>query len=345
MFVAAVAAGCGQDGAGRARAADLDEVLLSNGGPQLMAMDVRTCASRTLPVSGVRPDSVAFTRDHRMVATLRMIEHGHSGREASRLNVGPASQNGRDTVWTVGDHAPGGMSFDPSGKRIALGLARNFDRGGNVPDGAVEDGLWIVNASGDGRRLLVPGYPHRFAWNPAGTLIAGVTFEDSPEHSGSRRKVWIVDVGTGRQRTVTTLDQPSGADGVMDWSPDGLNILLFTGTTDGSHGWAPSKLEQIDVADGSGTTLLSSVESDFYTRAVYAADGQTVIAHHEQYLRRPSTPPGQTEVATPYGGWTLTAISGTTVEHRTDLISVRTDGTDLRSLCPIDNAGKLLDWH
>jgi len=97
MFVAAVSAGCGQDGAGRARAADLDEVLLSNGGPRLMAMDVRTCASRTLPVSGVRPDSVAFTRDHRTVATLREIEQTGSGTEASHL--GAALQEGLCSEW------------------------------------------------------------------------------------------------------------------------------------------------------------------------------------------------------------------------------------------------------
>ena len=135
IFVAAVPAGCGQDGTGRAPAADPDEVLLSTqNGDRLMAMDVRTCASRILPISGTRGgDAVAFTRDHRTVASLREIEHAHSGTEASRLTVGPASQDERNTVWTVGNRATGGMSFDPSGERIALGLQRSAGRGDPEP--------------------------------------------------------------------------------------------------------------------------------------------------------------------------------------------------------------------
>jgi hypothetical protein len=266
------------------------------------------------------------------VATLREIEHAHSSREASRLAVGPASQDERDDVWTVGNDATGGMAFDPSGKRIALGLQQSADRGGNVPEGAVEEGIWIVSASGEEKRHLVPGYPRPFAWSADGTKMAGATIEAAPNGSGANRKLWIVDVGSGEQRTVATLDQPDGADGVLDWSPDGRTILAFTGRTEAFHAWAPSKLEAISVSDGRRAELLTSVAGDFYKNAVYAADGKTIIVQHV-LARRPSpSPPGQS-MATAPGLPTA------------ELVSIRTDGTGARTLCPVQVEDTLLDWH
>jgi len=336
IVVAAMAFGCGaESGARSGPPADLDEVLLSpTKAKRLTAMNVRTCVTRELPIGS--GESVAFTRDHKTVATLREIQRTHSGVEPSRLRVGPASQDERDTVWTVGDFAAGGMAFDPSGQRLALGLQTDMDRGGNVAAGAVGTGLWIVNNAGDGRRQLgvVTGSQRRFAWSPDGTQIAGSTFESSPDHSGSPSKVWIVDVESGRQRIVTTLDQPTGANGVMDWSPDGQNILLFTGRADNGL-YGPSKLEQIAVADGRRATLLDPATDDIYMRAVYAADGKSVIVKRLHVVPRPAPPPpppGEPMVTPPD-------------PRKADLVSVSTSGPDVHSLCPIDPDSTLLDWH
>jgi hypothetical protein len=300
----------------------------------LTAIDVRTCATRELPITGHEP--VAFTRDHKTVATMRRIETGSAQAALPyRLTVGPASDDERDTVWTVGDSALGGMAFDPSGERIALGLQRSMDRGSGVAPGAVDDGLWIVNRSGDGQRQLVPGYPQALAWSPDGSQIASTTAVPSAE-APNRTQVWVVDVGSGRQRTVTTLDQPSGVGGVMDWSPDGQNLLLFTGKTDPSTGRPPPNLEQIGVADGRRTMLLGSAGTDFYHRAVYAPGGRTIIARRSPVRSDPPSPPG---------GPSVTTRAGAPDRRTADLVSIPTDGTELRSLCPIDPGDTLLDWH
>lgn len=318
-------------------ATDLTEVLIDRGdGKRLMAVDVQTCATRELPILGREP--VAFTRDHKVVATLRRIPSISPAAVPSRLSVGPAARDERDTVWTVGNRASGGMAFDPSGRRIALGLQRTFDRGGTSAPGAVENGLWIVNASGDDKRQLVNGNLGTFAWSPDGTRIASTTTESSPGPGGLlSTNVWIVDVGSGHQRILATFDQSITTSGVMDWSPDGQNILLITGTPGPSTGRAVTKLQQVGVVDGRTTPLADPAADGAYIHAVYAADGRTVIA---QRTRVPSDPPS------PPGGPSITVPAMGAPDRRTsDLTSVRTDGTDLHPLCPIDPNDKLLDWH
>jgi len=71
IVVAALAFGCGAGTTARpSPAASLDEVLLSPTTTNLLAMNVRTCATRELPIGGDE-SAVAFTRDHKTVATLR----------------------------------------------------------------------------------------------------------------------------------------------------------------------------------------------------------------------------------------------------------------------------------
>lgn len=55
----------------------------------------------------------------------------------------------------------------------------------------------------------------------------------------------------------------------MDWSPDGQNILIVTGTTNPNFRWAPTNLEQIAVADGRRATLLGPAAEDFYSARRY----------------------------------------------------------------------------
>jgi WD40 repeat protein len=334
ICVAAPAVACGSRGTRSIPPADLSEVLLDPGdGKQLMAIGVQTCSNRELPVIGREP--VAFTRDHKVAATLRKTPSVSPAAVPSRLSVGPSTNDERDTVWTVGNHASGGMAFDPSGTRIALGLQRTFDRGGTFAAGAVDDGLWIVHASGDNKRQLVEGNPETFAWSPNGEQIASTTTESSPGGLLST-KVWIVDVGSRRQRILTTLDQSTTTIAVMDWSPDGQNILLLTGTTGPTPGRTATKLEQVGI-DGRRTPLADLGADDAYSRAVYSADGKAVIVQGTRFPTDPPTPPG--------GPWTTIPALGATDRRTSELISVRTDGTDLHPLCPINPNDKLLDWH
>lgn len=336
IFVATLAVACGgSEGMTVTAAADVDEVLLDRGyGKPLTALDVRTCATRELPIIGREP--AAFTRDHTTVATLRRLDVATAAAVPSRLTVGPASEDERATVWTVGDEAFNGIAFDPSGKRIALALRRTMDRGSRVAEGAVDDGLWIVDRSGDNRRHLVAGDPASFAWSPDGKQIASTTATYAADGTRST-EVWIVDVGSGRQRTVATLDQPLVASGVMDWSPDGQSILLFTGTTSPSTGRPPPILEQIAVADGRRGVVLTPVADDYFHRAVYASDGRTVIVQRAHVPLDPPLPSGGPSVTIP--------ALGAPDRRRADLVSVRTDGTDLKALCPIEPDDKVLDWH
>lgn len=343
VLVATTALACGPGGTGGTGGtasrpgADLDEVLFDRGyGKRLVAMDVRTCATRDLPIVG--RDPVAFTRDHKLAATLRRIDPIDSNAKPSRLAVGPAAQDERDTVWTVGDGAPGGMAFDPAGERIALGLQRTTTRGGNISPEGVDDGLWIVDRTGERRRQLVPGGTSPFAWSPDGEEIASVTRELASDGSTST-KVWIVDVKSRRRRTVTTLSPPTGADGVLDWSTDGTKLLLVTWTTGPSEGRTLPNLEQVDVADGRRTPLVGPAPEDRYQRGVYSADGGTVIA------QRIHIPIGALPQGPPYGLSPSTPFVPAPDRRTADLVSVSTDGTDLRSLCPTDPDDTLLDWH
>jgi len=337
ILIAALAVACGRQGPKSIPAAELNKVLLDRGyGKRLMAVDVQTCATRELPIIGHEP--VAFTRDHKLAASLRRTNPLTATAVPSRLSVGPATQDERDVVWTVGDNAVGGMAFDPSGRRIALGLQRTFDRGGTFAPGAVDDGLWIINASGDDRRHLVTGNPRIFAWSPDGKKIAS-TKNESSSVGPSSTTVFTVDVASGQQRILATLDQSITTSDVMDWSPDGQKILLLTSTTGPSPGRILTRLEQIGAVDGQRTTLAAPPADVYYERAVYAADGRTVIA---QRTHVPSDPPN------PLGGPSITIPMDAPNRRTSELGRVRTDGTDdadLHSLCPIDPSDKLLDWH
>jgi len=187
-------------------------------------------------------------------------------------------------VWTVGDDAPGGMAFDPSGERIALGLQRTTNRGGTVAPEGVDDGLWIVNRSGEGRRQLVAAYPYPFAWSPDGKQIASGTPEFSSDGSERGTKVWIVNVESGRQRTVTTLAPPTVTEGVLDWSPDGKNLLLIIWPTGRSQARSLPKLEQIVVTGGRRAPLLGPAPDDHY-RAGSSARVEAGTSAHDNSLQ------------------------------------------------------------
>jgi TolB protein len=211
------------------------------------------------------------------------------------------------------------INADGSGRRrLTYTAAREFTRPAWSPDGrgiafvrteGNTDSLYTTRSDGGGQRRLYRGCQvYRPAWSPDGTRIA---FDGGCRQYAS---IYVVDVGTGRGRRLTssTFDQAAN-NGAFDeyptWSPDGRLIafdrfreshgdVLYFGIvvmlSDGSHqhelgssdnahpAWSPDgrsiavKGSGILLIDIAGRTLRRLTAQDDDNPA-WAANGKKII--------------------------------------------------------------------
>ena len=118
---------------------------------------------------------------------------------------------------TVAEVAPrtlvGGPAWSPDSRRVAFAEVREVGPG-------VVRGIYVVNADGTGRRLLV-GDASDPAWSPDGSKLAFVAYASRLTDSGF---VTMANAdGTGARRLTTTRE----AESQPAWSPGG-GLLAFT---------------------------------------------------------------------------------------------------------------------
>jgi Tol biopolymer transport system component len=151
-----------------------------------------------------------------------------------------------------------GAQWSPDGTQIAVTLLR--------PDDPNDWRVYVMNADGSDLRqltsLATPGtivVEQHPAWSPDGKQIALMRWFDhrSPAEGIEPRPITIVDVATGAERevgTVETNDHPTGDDtshGSLGWgwSPDGSSILETPGQGSPDIG----RLLVVDAATGAVT--------------------------------------------------------------------------------------------
>lgn len=114
-------------------------------------------------------------------------------------------------------------AFSPDGESIAFRSARE---GG---------GLFVMRRTGEAARR-VAGNGYKPTWSPDGTQLAYASenVEFNPQNSESRGQLWIVDVQSGKTRSLE-----SGDASLPSWSPNGHRIAYFhrLGTIAQGHIW------------------------------------------------------------------------------------------------------------
>jgi Tol biopolymer transport system component len=132
---------------------------------------------------------------------------------------------------TFDDGYDGEPSWSPDGRRIVY---------------SKDDGLFLVNPDGTGRRRLTrDGYQQGPVWSPDGRSVLYDTFLD----------VFAVDVETGRVRRLT---RNPGPDRSAAWSPDGKRIVFLSEAVCAHCFSAEDPLEVwLMNADGSGARRIA----------------------------------------------------------------------------------------
>jgi Tol biopolymer transport system component len=137
-----------------------------------------------------------------------------AGARASRIVV--ANRKGRTlTSISTGKNVASGPTWSPNSRRLAYAEQLEIER----PGQAGSNRVFVVNADGSGRRLLV-GAAAEPAWSPDGSRIAYVAFASRFAETG---QVAVIGVDGADSRRVTTGDQPETGPA---WSPNGRMIAF-----------------------------------------------------------------------------------------------------------------------
>jgi Tol biopolymer transport system component len=126
-----------------------------------------------------------------------------------------ASTAGR-TITEISTPAPAaGPTWSPDSRRIGFEEIRQLDQG-------AQRGIYVVNADGTGRRLLI-GNATDLAWSPNGSKLAYVSYPSRVAETGF---VTVANAdGTGAHR-LTTSDE---AESQPAWSPGGRQLAFTRG--------------------------------------------------------------------------------------------------------------------
>jgi Tol biopolymer transport system component len=145
-----------------------------------------------------------------------------AGAPASRIVV--ASRNGRTlTSISTGRNVASGPTWSPNSRRLAYAEQLEIER----PSQAGSNRVFVVNADGSGRRLLV-GAAAEPAWSPDGSRIAYIAYGSPLSDAG---QVAVIGVDGAGARRVTSGDAPETGPA---WSPNGRMIAFARRT--GSSG-------------------------------------------------------------------------------------------------------------
>lgn len=191
---------------------------------------------------------VAISPDGEHVAYVLRVprsadeERGQDHREIWVLST--FRGQGRRFVWGSGE--AWSPQWAPDGTRIAFMSDRASSDGptdGGDEDEIAEDQVYVISLSGgEARRVTASKTPvARFEWSPDGKEIAYVAEDPKTEEEKEReekgedwtvvdknlkpRRLWVVDVESGKAREVTTTDISVWD---FNWAPDGSRFVVTT---------------------------------------------------------------------------------------------------------------------
>ena len=136
------------------------------------------------------------------------------GSPTSRIIV--VSRDGRTlTSISTGRNVASGPTWSPNSRRLAYADQPDIDR----PSQAGSNRVFVINADGSGRRLLV-GSAAEPAWSPDGSRIAYVGYASRLSETG---QIAVIGVDGADARRVTSGDEPETGPA---WSPNG-RVIVF----------------------------------------------------------------------------------------------------------------------
>jgi Tol biopolymer transport system component len=212
-------------------------------------------------------------------------------------------------------------AYDWAPDGLAIAFAAAFGR--TRPPGR----LWVVNADGSGRRLLVPGIPHVGPpeWSPDGSMVA-FTHARSPTASS----LYVVRAdGSGLRRLVhgPLPTHPR-------WSPNGKRLLYLNGKL------TRRGLYVADIRTGVIKRLVDRVH--YYSASGWSPDGSMIsyVKQRRLYVARSNGTRRRRLSGLVVWGNPVWAPDGTRIAfesrrgpaYRSDIWTVRPNGAGLRRL-------------
>jgi Tol biopolymer transport system component len=161
-------------------------------------------------------------------------------------------------------------------------------------------------------------------WNPDRTKIAFYSF--SPDDDTKSVSLYVVDVNG---KNLKLLSEHVYIDGWPSWSPDGTKIAFASGDFDITEGYAPTKIEVVDVETGELTTISNEDDTPYATSATWSPTGDRIAFISRQPTRNQGDGPTYRQLGDVYVHNLATGVA-IDVTHR------RVSHADHVSWSPVD---------